>query len=918
MKKLLSITLCALIILSSISVATFTAASEMSLKQAIEIYEKNSGEKVNTKRYYFLMPNGTNSEVCDDEFYKNYGERPQSWYNENATTAGVWWWGTGKIDPQWPGFKMMKDTSESVYYADVPDFVETLIFNNYFHPGNVSWNDPTYFDSAQTISIDLSGIEAGESYMYPEGLDGFENMIYVLEYDCDVELEPKNIWGGEWYYYYGNGCYGTKENGNEHDCIRDDHDHENLYINFDPSNTGWTDYENIYCIIRGTTYSPYYPAGSVPTLCTDYDGDGIYTYDLNKSKFNFKDQYLYYVSFENDKNERTETLPLQTINIKDTVYATGEIDDHYKTSFIKWTNDLDVVIPSLKEVVKEQEKKNNVEIETYRNYFLIPDGSENYVDQYGLAFPNWFNEYSTEICINYYSYNCEDFPVSSPHYVGFSIEQLDNQYKNLYYADIPVNIKEYNIDNGTVMASHIPTYAICESYNITHSSSNNYHDDMIYVFDEMDRVSATMTAMCGGTWYYYLGADCYAKEKNGECVNPQHDHKSVKEAVADYEAETGEKVETNRYYFLMPNGKNGELGDDNSVDENGNHYGNYNKFAPSWYNEYTNTPAIYWWYQNVADPQLYPGYTVEKGDADCVYYADVPKAVDTIIWNNNVRYSFNKNDDPRFWSHQQTINIPCEYYDAGESPNYPQGTDSFDNMIFVCDPDIISTGDINIGNAPLGGEWYYYYSDGCYGFEKDGDENDCLRDDHFHKDIHEDFVEYLGITMEDEHFFNGELYYHYENGSQKPTWILTYGCPRNTSGVLSYGVFGDYVMYGVMGSPSDFVYHIYVVDEEKFYSIEDAWTNDIICCKEEIFTKYLRKEFYSARLIGDATEDNALSILDATYIQQAVAKYRGLDDLILEQHAYGDELKYITDFDRDGERTIFDATKIQMKLAKIE
>ena len=165
MKKLLSITLCVLIILSSISVATFTAASEMSLKQAIEIYEKNSGEKVNTKRYYFLMPNGTNSEVCDDEFYKNYGERPQSWYNENATTAGVWWWSTRKIDPQWPGFKMMKDTSESVYYADVPDFVETLIFNNYFDPGNVHWNDPTYFDSAQTINIDLSAIKAGESYM---------------------------------------------------------------------------------------------------------------------------------------------------------------------------------------------------------------------------------------------------------------------------------------------------------------------------------------------------------------------------------------------------------------------------------------------------------------------------------------------------------------------------------------------------------------------------------------------------------------------------------------------------------------------------------------------------------------------------------------------------------------------------------
>ena len=55
--------------------------------------------------------------------------------------------------------------------------------------------------------------------------------------------------------------------------------------------------------------------------------------------------------------------------------------------------------------------------------------------------------------------------------------------------------------------------------------------------------------------------------------------------VAEYEAQTGKTLETNRYYFLMPNGINGEKGDDDYSDT-------YGKFATSWYNEYSDAPAI--------------------------------------------------------------------------------------------------------------------------------------------------------------------------------------------------------------------------------------------------------------------------------------------------------------------------------------
>ena len=411
-------------------------------------------------------------------------------------------------------------------------------------------------------------------------------------------------------------------------------------------------------------------------------------------------------------------------------------------------------------------------------------------------------------------------------------------------------------------------------------------------------------------------AVCFGTDENGTPILKWR--KSAKDAITQYEAETGEEVETHRYYFLMPDGTNGEKGDDYSVDDEGNHYGSFDKYAPSWYNEYTDQPAIYWWYTGIADPEFYPGYTVEKGDADCVYYADVPKAVDTIVWNNNIIHSYDY-EDPRYQESMQTINIPCEYYDAGESPNYPNGTDNFDNMIFVVDPDVISICDTSFssGHSPFGGEWYYYYGNGCYGFTENGTMADCLRDDHNHYDYYTEFLEYLDITEDDEHEYSKPLYYHFEDGAETPEWFLVHGY----SGYfrpddIVFGVFGDYFIFNCSSSPSTFDYYVYVTDEQKFYTIEEIWDNDL-CSKEEIFTNYLVPKG-KAKLIGDADNDDELTVMDATLIQQAEAQYFELEDWIMAGHVYGDEIELLTDFDKDGERSVLDATAIQRKLAQLD
>ena len=217
---------------------------------------------------------------------------------------------------------------------------------------------------------------------------------------------------------------------------------------------------------------------------------------------------------------------------------------------------------------------------------------------------------------------------------------------------------------------------------------------------------------------------------------------TVDKAVAEYEALMGEEVATNRYYFLMPNGKNGDLGDDDSVDEvTGEPLGAYGKYAPTWFipmstgYAVTYTAGIYWCGSGVVDPEGWVGYLPSGSDFKVdpyVFYADVPKAVETIVWNNAVDGG-SDNTQEIYYCTVQTADIPCHGYKPNESENYPDGIESFDNMIYVIDPDLTEIDEVSLKQTCYG-EWYRYYGRGCYGFKKDGTVFDCSRDDHL--DVH--------------------------------------------------------------------------------------------------------------------------------------------------------------------------------------
>ena len=208
---------------------------------------------------------------------------------------------------------------------------------------------------------------------------------------------------------------------------------------------------------------------------------------------------------------------------------------------------------------------------------------------------------------------------------------------------------------------------------------------------------------------------------DGELVPNQ----TMSEAVAAYEASTGEKIETFRYYFQMPDGNNGPVGAEG-------------KKALSWINEFNEgyCGIYYWATGSYPTPKGWTGYKAEKLEGvPNVWYADVPGPVLTIIWNNGVDGGQDESN-PLYFYRAQTNNLKIEYLDPGENPDFPDGLGeedvpgAFANMIFIIDPDKSSINEYSLAQE-CGGRWYFYLGDGCYAATAEGE---CCNPDHFDAD----------------------------------------------------------------------------------------------------------------------------------------------------------------------------------------
>ncbi len=149
----------------------------------------------------------------DENCYRYYFYLPKEWENEYTQTAGIYWWeGTG-AQKRYPGIEARKASVEGLFFYDVPKDVTTIIWNN-FLDGGTDITQGIYKAAQQTKSVSIECYEPGESEIYPEGLENFDNMIFVADPTYHGSEWGKRTYIGEWYYYYGNGEYGfTPEKG---------------------------------------------------------------------------------------------------------------------------------------------------------------------------------------------------------------------------------------------------------------------------------------------------------------------------------------------------------------------------------------------------------------------------------------------------------------------------------------------------------------------------------------------------------------------------------------------------------------------------------------------------------------------------------------------------------------------------------
>lgn len=231
-KKLVSLLLAGSVVASMAAIASVSASA---IIDSNGCYAPGENVTCGTYRYYFALPN--------------------TWLSEYSDTAGAYWYnGTdacGAIDGSggtlaWPGYKAQRDeyksSSYGLFYVDCPTDVPQIIWNNYTDGGQdkeapiyltakQSNDAPTEFYVADDSDLydqdwfdemeeSYSGDKAklgdfADNFFYDEeyGLGfamNFDNMIFVVPTEPNGEnFEGKPTFNGDWYFYYGNGEYGT-------------------------------------------------------------------------------------------------------------------------------------------------------------------------------------------------------------------------------------------------------------------------------------------------------------------------------------------------------------------------------------------------------------------------------------------------------------------------------------------------------------------------------------------------------------------------------------------------------------------------------------------------------------------------------------------------------------------------------------
>ena len=486
-----------------------------------------------------------------------------------------------------------------------------------------------------------------------------------------------------------------------------------------------------------------------------------------------------------------------------------------------------------------------------------PEDAETY--RYYFYLPEkWDNEHTEGVYALWWS---ESHPSS-----GYPGDKAKKTYINgLYYIDLPKDVEVIVWNNAVGEVSLDYTFGC--------SADPFANRNKVFVVD-FDK-STTPQVTYFGDWYYYYGNGEYGLTENK--TEEFYTHRSF---GGDNPAP---KLSTNRYYFYAPN---------------------------DWENKFSKDVGIYWWEGTNNCEFLYLGYKAKKADIDGIFYYDVPTDVTSIIWNNFID-SGTDYDSEVYKSARQSANIGTEYYEPNESEVYPEGLESFDNMVYVLDYDTIDYNSF-IPQYPVHGEWYYYYGNGEYGTTPEkGDvvytqryfgtapENLPEPTKPFEPVVDEITVYFINtIGWENVYIHHHTNFGFGESNSEEGEAMHLLGTSDKGS-VYSYNI------------PEDTSWIVFSNGTDKSHDISvNINHNSAFELTEKLDGKYLYNTYQlndKGTILGDVNLDGKINIKDATTIQKHLANIEAIEGLG----------KTAADFNQDGRITIQDATAIQKHIAKL-
>lgn len=158
-----------------------------------------------------------------------------------------------------------------------------------------------------------------------------------------------------------------------------------------------------------------------------------------------------------------------------------------------------------------------------------------------------------------------------------------------------------------------------------------------------------------------------------------------------------------------------------------------------------------------------------------------------------------------------------------------------------------------------------------------------------------------------------ELYTH-KDGNGETDWVLIDACIGDSELWMGFDIIGNRVL--TMGPLEVFRFGMAVYDAQE-HTFHDLSKMDDYSAYDGLEAAI--NTYGKGRLLGDLDQDNDISIVDVTMIQRCEAKITDYpdSDLIMTDETIDssfDPLTYYSDFNRDGERDIMDATCIQRYL----